>query len=144
MKKVPRGLPSKATDSEMKQALGDMYRQIFADADLVPQFFSEDFILVSDGRTMRFADFVAHVRHVVEMVDRIEFEIADVVQTGDRLADRHLVTVTRKGGQKSLLEVYLFGTLRDGRFIAVNETSRVVEGDHSSKALASALPQSQG
>jgi hypothetical protein len=64
-------------------------------------------------------------------------EVLEALRDGDRIADRRRVTVTKRDGTTSQLEVYLFGELaRDGRLRRVDEVSRGSAGDEADSALA--------
>ena len=131
------GIPDSLNSVELKNVLHDMYQEIFANPDAVPEFFSEDYVQTTDGHLISYSEFVEHIRHVVSVSERVEIEVVDVIRDGNRIADRHTVKLTRKDGTNALLEVYLFGTLHNGRFTRVIETTRLIQGDESSRALAS-------
>ena len=131
------GIPDSLNGVELKNMLRDMYQEIFANPNDVSRFFSEDYVQTTDGHSLRYSEFIEHIRHVIAVTDRIEVDVVDVIRDGDRIADRHTVKLTRKDGTRALLEVYLFGTLYSGRFTRVIETTRLVEGGESSRDLAS-------
>ena len=133
------GIPDSLNGVELKNLLQDMYREIFANPDAAPRFFSEDYVQRTDGHFISYSEFIEHIRHVISVTQRIEIEVLDVVRDGNRIADRHTVRLTRKDGISSLLEVYLFATLRNGRFTSVIETTRLVEGNESTRRLASEM-----
>jgi len=133
------GIPDSLNGVELKNLLHSMYQEIFANPDAAPRFFSEDYVQTTDGRTLSYSEFIEHIRHVISVTERIEIEVVDVIRDGNRIADRHTVRWTRKDGTRSLLEVYLFGTLTNGRFTRVIEATRLIEGDESSRALASGM-----
>jgi len=124
--------------AQLRAMLEDMYQSVFADPACVPRYFSDDYVQVTDGKTIGYAEFLAHLRHLQGLIATIEFEVLDAMCDGDRLADRHVVRLLRKDGTESRHEVYLFGTVRDGRFVAVSEATCVLDGDARSKTLASA------
>jgi hypothetical protein len=66
-------------------------------------------------------------------------EVLEALRVGERIADRHRVTLTKPDGSSSQIEVYLFGTLSsDGRLRRVDEVTRVVVGGVGDAALARA------
>jgi len=130
------GIPDSLNGVELKGLLRDMYREIFANPDSAPRFFSEDYAQTTDGHSISYAEFIEHIHHVISVTERIEIEVVDVIRDGNRIADRHTVKLIHKDGTNSLLEVYLFGTLHNGRFTRVIETTRLIEGNEASRALA--------
>jgi hypothetical protein len=66
-------------------------------------------------------------------------QVLEALGVGERIADRHRVTVTKSDGSTSEIEVYLFGTLDpDGRLRRVDEVTRVVVGEADDADLARA------
>ena len=66
-------------------------------------------------------------------------EVLEALRVGERIADRHRVTLTKSDGSTRKFEVYLFGTLDpDGRLCRVDEVTRVVVGGAGDAALARA------
>jgi len=123
------GIPDSLNGVELKNLFHNMYQEIFANPDAAPRFFAKDYVQTTDGHSISYSEFIDHIRHVVSVTKRIEIEVADVVRDGNRIADHHTVKLTRKDGERSSLEVYLFGTLTNGRFTRVIEATRLIEGD---------------
>jgi predicted SnoaL-like aldol condensation-catalyzing enzyme len=104
---------------------------------VVDRYFTPDYTQRTDGALSGRDDFVAHVRALRALAARGSVKVSEAVREGDRVADRHEVTVTRRDGTTSQIEVYLFGELaRDGRLRRVDEITRVIAGDESDARLA--------
>ena len=105
----------------------------------IDRYFSPDYEQRTDGETIDRAGFVAHIRTLRSLVAEGRIEVLEALRVGERVADRHRVTLTRTDGTTSEIEVYLFGTLdADGRLLRVDEVSRVVVGGEADAALARA------
>lgn len=139
------GIPDSLHGAELRRTLDKMYREIFTGAEenieaSVARYFSENYVQVTDGVSIRYPEFLEHVRHLMRVVKRIDIQVLDALRDGDQIADRHIVKIVRNDGANSTIEVYLFGELdRDGRCVSVTETTRVVEGAESSKTLGSEI-----
>jgi len=73
------------------------------------------------------------------LVAQGRIEVLEGLGVGERIADRHRVTLTKNDGTTSEIEVSLFGTLdAQGRLRRVDEVSRVVVGGEADAALARA------
>jgi hypothetical protein len=117
----------------------------FGDEDRFPlaatldRYFSPDYQQRTDGEVLDRDGFAAHLRAVRGLTAAGRIEVREVVVDGRRFADRHEVTVTRRDGTTSRLEIYLFGELAaDGRLRRVDEISRVLDGDARDAELARA------
>jgi hypothetical protein len=105
----------------------------------IDRYFSPDYEQCTDGETTDRAGFVAHVRTLRSLVGEGRIEVLEALRVGERIADRHRVTLTKSDSSTSQIEVYLFGTLDpDGRLRRVDEVTRVVVGGVGDAALARA------
>jgi hypothetical protein len=105
----------------------------------IDRYFSPDYQQRTDGETTDRAGFAAHIRTLRSLVAEGRIEVLEALRVGERIGDRHRVTLTRTDGTTSEIEVYLFGTLdADGRLLRVDEVSRVVVGGEADAALARA------
>jgi hypothetical protein len=106
---------------------------------MIERYFSPDYQQCTDGETTDRAGFVAHVRTLRSLVGEGRIEVLEALRVGERIADRHRVTLTKSDGSTSQIEAYLFGTLApDGRLRRVDEVTRVVIGGAGDAALARA------
>ena len=107
--------------------------------ETIDRYFSADYEQRTDGETVDRAGFVAHIRTLRSLVAEGRIEVLEALRVGERIADRHRVTVTKTDGITSEIEVYLFGTFDGGgRLRRVDEVSRVVVGGEADAALARA------
>jgi hypothetical protein len=103
----------------------------------IDRYFAPDYEQRTDGEIADRNDFIEHIRALRAVVASGEIEVIEVVRQGDRIADRHRVTVTKRDGARSQLEVYLFGQFaEDGRLQRVDEVSRLITGNDEDANLA--------
>jgi hypothetical protein len=103
----------------------------------VDHYFSPDYEQRTDGELVDRQGFIEHIRALRSLVAEGQIEVLEVVAEGRRVADRHRVTVTKRDGTRSEIEVYLFGEFADdGGLRRVDEVSRVVTGSGEDAALA--------
>jgi hypothetical protein len=103
----------------------------------VDRCFSPDYEQRTDGEVTDRAGFVAHVRALRSLVVDGRIEVLEAMRVGERVADRHRVTVTKTDGSTSEIEVFLFGTLDpEGRLRRVDEVTRVAVGHADDAVLA--------
>jgi hypothetical protein len=103
----------------------------------IDRYFTPDYQQRTDGQLTSRDDFARHIRALRALAAQGSVTVREVLLDGNRIADRHEVTVTRQDGTTSRIEVYLFGELAsDGRLRRVDEISRVIEGDQDAARLA--------
>lgn len=85
------------------------------------------------------AGFAEHIAHLREVVASIDVDVLDEFVDGQRYADRHVVTVTKRDGSRVIQEVYLFGQQDgSGRFERVEEVTMMLSGDEADRGMGSA------
>jgi hypothetical protein len=103
----------------------------------IDRYFTPDYQQRTDGELSDRDGFARHIRALRALAAQGSVRVRDVLFDGNRIADRHEVTVTRRDGTTSRIEVYLFGELApDGRLRRVDEISRVIEGGQDDARLA--------
>jgi hypothetical protein len=103
----------------------------------IGRYFTRDYTQRTDGALSSRDDFAAHIRALRALLADGSLTVREAVREGDRVADRHEVTVTRRDGTTSRIEVCLFGELAgDGRLRRVDEITRVLSGEADDARLA--------
>jgi hypothetical protein len=105
--------------------------------ETIDRYFTPDYQQRTDGELVDRAGFAAHIRALRALAAGGSVTVLEALKDGNRIADRHQVTVTKRDGTTSRLEVYLFGELAsDGRLRRVDEVSRILDGDQADARLA--------
>jgi predicted SnoaL-like aldol condensation-catalyzing enzyme len=103
----------------------------------IDRYFAPDYTQRTDGALCGRDGFAAHIRALRALAADGNVKVSKAIRDGNRIADRHEVTVTRQDGTTSRIEVYLFGELAaDGRLLHVEEITRVIDGDQADARLA--------
>jgi hypothetical protein len=103
----------------------------------IDRYFTPDYTQRTNGETIGRDGFAAHARALRALAAHGTITVGEVIVAGNRIADRHEVTITKRDGGTSRIEVYLFGEFAsDGRLRRVDEISRVVAGDDGDARLA--------
>ncbi len=107
--------------------------------DAVERYFSDEYRQRTDGVWSDRAEFVEHIAHLRQIIDRAEIEVVDELALDRSYADRHRVHITKVDGTIVVQEVYLFGTLTDdGRFAEVHEATRMITGSDADRDIGNA------
>lgn len=76
------------------------------------------------------AAFLARVADLRKVVARATVTVLDELTDGDRYAERHVVDLVRRDGQRIRQEVYVFAERdADGRFVRIEESTFMLDGD---------------
>jgi hypothetical protein len=103
----------------------------------IDRYFTPDYQQRTDGEVADRDGFAGHIRALRALAANGSVKVRAVIREGNRIADHHEVTVTRRDGTPSRVEVYLFGELADdGRLRRVDEVSRVIAGNPGDASLA--------
>jgi hypothetical protein len=103
----------------------------------IDRYFTPDYTQRTDGEIASRAGFAEHIAALRALTAHGSVTVCEVVVDGNRIADRHEVTVTRHDGSTSQLEVYLFGEVgSDGRLRRVDEITRAINGNDNDAQLA--------
>lgn len=95
----------------------------------IDRYFAPDYRQYTDGEVTDRDGFAAHIAALRALTVAGRIEVLEIVRQGNRIADRHEVTVTRRDGTTSRMEIYLFGELAaDGRLRRVDEISHPLDG----------------
>jgi hypothetical protein len=103
----------------------------------IGRYFTPDYQQRTDGELSGRDGFAGHIRALRDLIASGRVTVREALCAGDRIADRHEVTVTRRDGSTSRVEIYLFGELAgDGRLRRVDELTRVLDGSQDDAGLA--------
>lgn len=103
----------------------------------IDRYFTPDYTQSTDGETIGRDGFAAHMRALRALAAHGTVRVGAVIRDGNRIADRHEVTITKRDGTTSRVEIYLFGEFADdGRLRRVDEISRVIDGVEGDTHLA--------
>jgi hypothetical protein len=74
-------------------------------------------------------ELVARIVDLREVVERATITVLDELIDGDRYAERLVIDLLNRDGQRLVQEVYVFATRdADGRFVQIEETTLALEG----------------
>lgn len=105
----------------MKEMFQEMV--VKKDATLIPKYYHPDFLLMSNGQTMDYAETVRFHKEVYKtpIQYRFHFEPETVVEQGDRVAFRVFITTEKPPEPARKIEVILIGQYKDGKIYRVWE-----------------------
>ena len=115
--------------STLKDAIHDLFNDPSLTADdAIDRHFAPGFRQRSNGYWDERAAFRVRMLLLRDVVDRATISVLDELADGSRYAERHVIDLMKRDGERILQEVYVFAERdRDGRFTRIEETSFALE-----------------
>jgi hypothetical protein len=121
----------------LRSAVEKFYTDTFSDDAQIRRYFSEDYVQNVDGKTLRFEEFMMHVRFLRGATKSLRFEVIDAVYADGILADRHRVHIVKANGELMEAEVLAFLRIKDCRVVELNELTQVIKGEATDREMGS-------
>ncbi len=100
-------------------------------------YYSKDYIQNVDGKTLNYAEFLAHMDDLHKTLESLKIEFLDMLAEGDKVATRHIAHATKKDGKKvEVLVVAVFG-FQAGKIISCDELTHLVKGEGKDRDIGS-------
>lgn len=114
--------------SALKQAIDDLFDPRLTAEAALDRHFAPSFRQRVNGSWDDRCAFLARIVSFREVVERATITALDEFVDGRRYAERHVVDLLKRSGERILQEVYVFAERdRDGRFIRIEETTLVLD-----------------
>lgn len=116
------------------QALHNIVCQPDHDEARIRSYFSPDYQQQVNGEALDFAGFVRHMAKLKQLTRSIDITVVAIASQHNEVLTRHHVSVEKKDGAQSHIEVFAHFTLREGLIIRCEELTRLLDGaaeDHS-------------
>ena len=124
-----------------KALLRRMFREVLEadsfDEQLILRYFSPSYVQQVDGKTLRFGEFVDHVREVKKTVTNLRFTFDEMIAEGGKVMEIHRVEGEKRAGGKFAIRLFSFWRIDDGKIVSCDEVSRVEQGAPEDRDLGS-------
>lgn len=108
--------------STIKAAIEDLFDPRLPVEEAVDRHFAPSFRQRVDGTWGDRAWFLANVAELREAFEAATVEVLDELVDGRRYAERHVMSLMSRDGERSRREVFIFGERDDdGRFVRIEE-----------------------
>lgn len=102
-------------------------------------YFSPDYQQRVDGKTLNFAEFMAHVAVLKSTIQSAQVTFEQVLVNGDQWADIHYVEAIKADNSRLCVKVLAFYTFKEGKIWRIDELTHLVVGAASDRDLGSRL-----
>lgn len=101
------------------------------------RYFASSYEQVADGAVLNLSEFKQHLLTLKQLTRSMTVTVVAMAQQDEHVFSRHQVSVEKRNGERSMVEVIAHFQWREGKIVRCDELSRVIDGDQSDRALAS-------
>jgi hypothetical protein len=116
-------------DDGLPAALDRFYADMLADETSVQRYFAPTYVQHANGDSMDYEQFLEHLDHLRRFGRRVVFKVAEAVDGGGVIAERHIVELIDQDNEQSLIETFCFIRFANGRIAQIHELYRVISGE---------------
>jgi predicted SnoaL-like aldol condensation-catalyzing enzyme len=124
-----------------KSLIARAFQEVFAsdafDEGAIARYFSPRYVQKTDGRTLDFPGFVAHVRELKRTVKNVKITFERMVAEGANVVSIHRAEAEKIAGGKISIRVFALFVIDDGKIVLCDELTHIEEGAAEDRDLAS-------
>jgi hypothetical protein len=108
--------------------------------EAIANYFAPDYQQVSDGKTIDYGGFVAHIEALhSQQLSFKPFIFHEIIHEGNKIVTRHTSEITKPSGELLKAEVLAIFEVRDAKISRCWELSHIIGGNSQDQQLASML-----
>jgi predicted SnoaL-like aldol condensation-catalyzing enzyme len=130
---------------EMNKSLVERaFRDVFAydayDEVAIARHFSPQYVQKTDGRTLEYAGFVAHVRELKRTLKNVKITFEHLVAEGAKVVSIHHAEAEKIAGGRISIRVFALFVIEESKIVLCDELTRLEQGAAEDRDLASRQP----
>jgi len=127
---------------EINKALVERaFQEVFAsdafDEAAIVRYFSRQYVQKTDGRTLDFSGFVAHVRELKRTLKNVKITFERAIAEGSSVVSIHRAEAQKIAGGKIVIRVFALFVIEEGKIVLCDELTRPEQGGAEDRDLAS-------
>jgi predicted SnoaL-like aldol condensation-catalyzing enzyme len=134
------GRPTRQEESN-KSLIERAFLEVFAfdafDEGAIARYFSPRYVQKTDGRTLDFAGFVAHIRELKRTVRNVKITFERMVAEGVNVVSIHRAEAEKIAGGTISVRVFALFVIDEGKIVLCDELTRLEQGGAEDFDLAS-------
>ena len=137
------GRPSRQEEfnkSLVQRAFEEVFASDAFDEAAIARYFSPKYVQKTDGRTLDFAGFVAHVRELKRTLKNVKITFERVVAEGANVVSVHRAEAEKGQGGRIAIRVFALFVIDEGKIVLCDELTRLEQGAAEDRDLASRQP----
>jgi predicted SnoaL-like aldol condensation-catalyzing enzyme len=123
--------------SLVKRAFQEVFASNAFDENVIASHFSPRYVQKTDGRTLDFSGFVAHVRELKRTLKNVEITFERLVAEGANVVSIHRAEAEKIAGGRIALRVFALFVIDDGKIVFCEELTHLELGAAEDRDLAS-------
>jgi predicted SnoaL-like aldol condensation-catalyzing enzyme len=123
--------------SLIERAFQDVFSSDAFDEGAIARYFSPRYVQKTDGRTLDFPGFVAHVRELKRTLKNVKIMFERAVAEGASVVSIHRAEAEKIAGGRIAVRVFALFVIEEGKIILCDELTRLEEGAAEDRDLAS-------
>ena len=127
----------------VERAFGDVFASDAFDENVIARYFSPTYVQKTDGRTVDFQGFVAHVRELKRTLRNVRITFERMVAEGASVVTIHRAEAEKIAGGRIAIRVFALFVIEDGKIVLCDELTRLEEGAREDGDLASRAPSAE-
>jgi predicted SnoaL-like aldol condensation-catalyzing enzyme len=124
-----------------KSLIERAFQEVFAsdafDEAAIARYFSPRYAQKTDGRTLDFAGFVAHVHELKRRVRNVKITIQRMVAEGANVVSIHRAEAEKVAGGRVTVRVFALFVIDEGKIVLCDELTHLEQGAAEDRDLAS-------
>ena len=126
--------------SLIKRAFQEVFASDAFDESAIARYFSPHYVQKTDGRTLDFAGFVAHVRELNRTVKNVRINFERLVAEGASVVSIHRAEAEKVAGGRIAMRVFALFVIDEGKIASCDELTHLELGSAEDRDLASRAP----
>jgi len=123
--------------SLVEQAFRDVFALDKFDESAIARYFSPQYVQKTDGRTLDFSGFVAHVRELKRALKNVQITFERIVAEGATVVSIHRADAEKITGGWIAIRVFALFVIDEGKIVLCDELTRLEQGAAEDHDLAS-------
>jgi predicted SnoaL-like aldol condensation-catalyzing enzyme len=125
--------------SLVERAFRDVFASDAFDQRAIARYFSPRYVQKTDGRTLDFPGFVAHVRELKRTLKNVKITFERMVAEGANVVSIHRAEAEKVAGGRISVRVFALFVIEDGKVVLCDELTRLEQGAAEDRDLGSRL-----
>jgi limonene-1,2-epoxide hydrolase len=124
-----------------KSLIERAFQEVFAsdafDEAAIARYFSPRYVQKTDGRTLDFAGFVAHVRELKHTLKNVKITFERIIAEGANVFSIHRAEAEKVSGDRVAVRVFGLFMIDEGKIVLCDELTHLEQGAAEDRDLAS-------
>lgn len=130
-------LTSNETKIFVQEVFSNTIENMDATEETYAKYFSKDYVQYVDGKTLRYNDFVAHMKTQKSILKLAKVTFKYMLVEGDTVATIHFVHGLKKDGGIIEAQVNALFRIKDKKIVLCDELTHLIKGEKSDRDLGS-------